>query len=87
MADDVIIPAAYEAISDVYIEHIGANDPDDKAENLVEPTEHLKETYQFMMDSTLVNITMTTMCKVQVLNSYQTNMVLNTTLRSLKQRE
>ena len=68
MADDFCVPAQSEAVVDVYVERIEDDDADWKADFLVEPTKHFKETYNLMMASTLININHSATCKVRLMN-------------------
>ncbi len=76
IADDVSVPGNSEALIDVFIERMEEDDLNQKADYLVEPTNHFKESYHLLMAATLVDINKTTTCKLRLLTPFSSEVVL-----------
>ena len=76
-ADHVVIPPQSEAVLDVYIEHMEADDTSCVCDFIVEPTEHCNETYPLKMASTLVDLNSGVTNKIRVLKPFPTAVSIN----------
>ena len=76
VADNMTVPGHTEAVVSVYIERFEADDDDNEADYLVEPTELFKERYPLQMATTLVYLNDAPTCKVRVLNPFPTEIML-----------